>query len=157
MNAPELKIVTETKPKRQRKPKAVVLPVVEAPKKAIVQPARIAMACVVLIGLAVSLTDLSDGIALLAGVTAWKAIALALTFDMFVIADEYLMLTCELPKDGKLAAEGLLGLVSLWSAYLNALAFSGGHYDMDHLVQISMGISLTGMIVLATFAAARAK
>lgn len=115
------------------------------------------MAIVALVGLAVSLTDLSEGIELLAGVTTWKSIALAITFDMFVIADEYLMLTCELPKDAKYASEGLLVLVSTWSAYLNALAFSGGHFDLDHITQVGMGFSLTAMIAIATYAAAKAK
>jgi hypothetical protein len=129
-----------------------------APAKPQVKPGRAAMAGVALVALVVSLTHLSNGVITLAETSVWEGWAMAIVFDLFLVADEYLMLTCEFTdKTGKLAAEALLALVVVWSMYLNAVAFSHNHFDFEHGVQIGWGITLPLAIMLAVYAASRSK
>jgi hypothetical protein len=130
---------------------------VAAQLKKAMTPSRVFMAVVAAIALMVSLTDLSEGVDLLAGVPAWKGWCMAIVFDLFIVADEYLLLTAEMEKDARYAAEALMGIVIMWSMYLNAVAFSHNHFDIEHITQIAMGISLPLCIALAAYAAARCK
>jgi hypothetical protein len=128
------------------------------PALAKVKTARIGMAAVALIALGVSLTHLSKGVISIADTSEVEGWAMAIVFDLFLVADEYLMLTCEFTdRTGKMAAETLLGLVVVWSMYLNAAAFSHNHFDLEHSVQLGWGVTLPLAILLAVYAAARSK
>ena len=167
---PKVKVKRKTtalKPPRKAAKKAaapaVDVPAVPAPAPATsalskVKTARIGMAAVALIALGVSLTHLSKGVISIADTSEVEGWAMAIVFDLFLVADEYLMLTCEFTdRTGKMPAETLLGLVVVWSMYLNAAAFSHNHFDLEHSVQLGWGVTLPLAILLAVYAAARSK
>lgn len=122
------------------------------------QPSRISVALVSLIALIVSLTHLSNGVIALADTPWWEGWAMAIVFDLFLVTTEWMLLTVTFTdRTGKIAAESILVMVVGWSMYLNALAFSHGHFDIDHLAPIGWGISLPYLILASVFAATRCK
>jgi hypothetical protein len=122
-----------------------------------VSPSRAFMCCVTLVFLVISITHLADGVGLLTECPAWQDWAIAIGIDLMLCADEWMMIACEMPKDARIAAEAMCGLIVLWSSYLNALAFSRGHIDLDHLTPIGMGVSIPIVVALSAYAMSRSK
>lgn len=123
-----------------------------------VKPSRYSVAGVAFVALLVSLKHLCVGVIDIADVPWYEGTAMAIVFDCFLVATEWMLLTCEFTdRWGKAAAESIMVLVVVWSMYLNAMAFSHGHFDFDHLVQIGWGFSLPYLILASVFAATRCK
>ncbi len=105
----------------------------------------------------VSLTHLSDGVQELTGIPVWQSWAMAIGIDAMLISVALALLTAELEvrrdisKVGQAMEVGTLAM----SAGLNALAFSGGHFDLAHWPQLAFGCFVPTAISGATFILAR--
>jgi hypothetical protein len=103
--------------------------------------------------MAVSLTHLlSDGVTQLTAIPVWQGWAMAVDIDCMLIAVALALLTATVDVKKDIATEiGTLGM----SAYLNALAFTGGAFDLGHATQILFGCFVPAAISGATYILAR--
>jgi hypothetical protein len=107
--------------------------------------------------MAVSLTHLSDGVTQLTAIPAWQGWAMAVGIDCMLIAVALTLLTStvDVKKDIATVAHALeIGTLGM-SAYLNALAFTGGTFDLAHATQILFGCFVPAAISGATYILAR--
>jgi hypothetical protein len=105
----------------------------------------------------VSLTHLSDGVVQLTNSPVWQGWAMALGIDAMLIAVALALLTAtaEVKRDiSKVAHVMEIGTLGM-SAYLNALAFTGGAFDMGHATQVLFGCFVPAAISGATYILAR--
>jgi hypothetical protein len=115
----------------------------------------LAGATVALMG--ISLTHLSDGVTQLAGLPPWQSWSMAIGIDCMLIAVALALLTAaaDVKKDIARVAHAMeVGTLAM-SAYLNALAFTGGAFDAAHAMQIAFGCFVPAAISGATFILAR--
>jgi hypothetical protein len=109
--------------------------------------------------LLVSLTHVADGVTALTGCTVAEAWAMAIGIDAMLISVLYAMLSAA--DDVRHAihrpALALEGLTLVASAYLNALADSHGHFDVEHLPAILFGLFVPAAVALGSAILARLK
>jgi hypothetical protein len=100
---------------------------------------------------------LSDGVTQLASIPVWQGWAMAVGIDCMLIAVALALLTAtaEVKKDISRVAHAMeIGTLAM-SAYLNALAFTGGVFDLAHATQILFGCFVPAAISGATYILAR--
>jgi hypothetical protein len=114
---------------------------------------KYAMAATTIALLAVSLVHLADGVQLLTDCPAWQAWAMSIGIDAMFVAVEW----SALKQGADTYATSLTAATLMMSAYLNALAFCHGHYDVDHAAAIGFGVFIPFAIFLATNRLAKLK
>lgn len=107
--------------------------------------------------MAVSMTHLSDGVTQLTSIPEWQAWAMAIGIDAMLISVALAQLTAspEVKKDIALVARIMEAGTLVMSAGLNALAFTGGAFDVAHWAQIGFGAFVPMAISGSTFILAR--
>jgi hypothetical protein len=107
--------------------------------------------------MAVSLTHLSDGVTQLTAIPSWQAWAMAIGIDCMLISVALAQLTsppdvkCDIAIVARCMEVGTL----IMSAGLNALAFTGGAFDVAHWAQVAFGCFVPAAISGATYILAR--
>jgi hypothetical protein len=105
----------------------------------------------------VSLSHLSDGVEQLTTIPLWQSVCMAIGIDAMLVSVALAMLTSppEVKRDiGKVAHTMEAGTLVM-SAGLNALAFTGGMFDLAHWPQIAFGCFVPAAISGATYILAR--
>jgi hypothetical protein len=107
--------------------------------------------------MAVSLTHLSDGVTQLTAIPSWQAWAMAIGIDCMLISVALAQLTSppDVKRDIALVARCMEAGTLVMSAGLNALAFTGGAFDVAHWAQIAFGCFVPAAISGATHILAR--
>jgi hypothetical protein len=107
--------------------------------------------------MAVSLTHLSDGVTQLTAIPEWQSWAMAVGIDCMLISVALAQLTAppDVKRDIAVVAGSMeIGTLAM-SAGLNALAFTGGHFDLAHVPQVLFGCFVPAAISGATYILAR--
>jgi hypothetical protein len=107
--------------------------------------------------MAVSLTHLAGGIGELTGIPAWQQWAMAGGIDCMLVSVALAMLTATIEAKREIAtvAHCMEAGTLIMSAGLNALAFTGGVFDLAHSAQIAFGCFMPAAISGATYILAR--
>ena len=105
----------------------------------------------------VSLTHLSDGVTQLTAIPSWQAWAMAVGIDRMLISTALAQLTApaDVKKDIAVVAHCMEAGALVMSAGLNALAFTGGAFDIAHWAQVAFGCFVPAAISGATYILAR--
>jgi hypothetical protein len=107
--------------------------------------------------MAVSLTHLSDGVTQLTAIPSWQSWCMAAGIDCLLISVALAQLTSppEVERDIALVARCMEAGTLVMSAGLNALAFTGGAFDVAHWAQVAFGCFVPAAISKATYILAR--
>lgn len=107
--------------------------------------------------MAVSLSHLAGGIEQLTEIPTWQAWAMSFGIDAMLISVALAQLTAaaDVKKDIGTVAHLMEVVTLVMSAGLNALAFTGGAFDLAHWPQVLFGCFVPGAISGATFILAR--
>lgn len=124
-----------------------------------VKPAAVFLCAVTIALLAISLTHLADGMIMLTDCPAWQGWAMAIGVDAMLIAVEFALLTADDTSRMHIqhAAHGLMAMTLCMSAYLNALAFSHGNWDMAHCAAIVVGCFVPLAVAVSSYIMAKVR